>query len=289
MNNSRYRASPSLTRKIASKFSPFFLRLRLTRFKKSHRTLQDLEQLRPFIDLNYLQRRYPSLSIQEPLPLLYAQIGSKEKFDPHPLFDNQYYRAQLNIDPPSGETLLEHFIRVGASAGHDPSPLFSTRTYLDCYPDVRDANVNPLLHFISWGIHEGRMPLLVNLPDLKQRSLRVLEKDGDNPYAIAYCALCMAKDRQIEEAFKKLSQVKTSLAEPFYLKIEMLCLTLAGRTEDAEKVHSRLQSIPGFLYGPLNVPKRMIIMKLRSTNICLRSVKVIPDIATFFIVLRLCI
>src|SRR5690606_22041147 len=49
-----------------------------------------------------------------------------------------------------------HYLKHGSRLGLDPSPTFSTRRYLDQYPDVKKAGINPLLHFIRSGEREGR-------------------------------------------------------------------------------------------------------------------------------------
>ena len=38
----------------------------------------------------------------------------------------------------------------------DPSVGFDTTAYLAAYPDVAAAGVNPLVHFLQFGQHEGR-------------------------------------------------------------------------------------------------------------------------------------
>ena len=52
---------------------------------------------------------------------------------------------------------LSHFLRVGAARGHDPGPAFCTSAYLDAYPDVREAGINALLHYLRFGRQEGRI------------------------------------------------------------------------------------------------------------------------------------
>lgn len=49
-----------------------------------------------------------------------------------------------------------HYLRWGWRSGLDPGPRFSTRSYLERYPDVRDAGVNPLAHYLRHGMDEGR-------------------------------------------------------------------------------------------------------------------------------------
>jgi V8-like Glu-specific endopeptidase len=51
-----------------------------------------------------------------------------------------------------------HFDSYGWTEGRDPSENFDTTFYLACNPDVADAGINPLDHYLSWGQHEGRLP-----------------------------------------------------------------------------------------------------------------------------------
>lgn len=59
------------------------------------------------------------------------------------------------IDP------AEHYYYYGWSEGRDPSPLFSTNKYLDNYLDVKQANINPLIHYEIWGKKEKRNVFVV--------------------------------------------------------------------------------------------------------------------------------
>ena len=49
-----------------------------------------------------------------------------------------------------------HYILYGAHEGRDPGPRFSTAAYLTMYPDVRERGINPLIHFLNTGLQEGR-------------------------------------------------------------------------------------------------------------------------------------
>ncbi len=200
-----------------------------------------------FFDANYWLRRYPRFASKD-LPLLvYLRQKACCKFDPHPLFDGEYYYSQLGKTPEVRQTLVEHYVSAGAAAGLDTSPLFSTSHYLDSYPDVKLAGVNPLLHFISWGINEGRLPLPGDVRDLESRVELVLNKDELNPFGLAYRALCMARKGQHQRSADTLESAKSQLPPAFYLKIEILCLVLAGRTEDAENAYARYICLPGVL------------------------------------------
>ena len=48
--------------------------------------------------------------------------------------------------------------QFGWLEGRDPSVGFDTTAYLAANPDVAAAQVDPLAHFLQFGIHEGRSP-----------------------------------------------------------------------------------------------------------------------------------
>ncbi len=71
-------------------------------------------------------------------------------------FDEQWYRQQYpdSLNTPSA---IEHYLDTGAKNRYNPSPKFDTNWYLNMYPDVANGDVNPLLHYILHGQHEGRL------------------------------------------------------------------------------------------------------------------------------------
>ncbi|WP_457104046.1 hypothetical protein [Methylobacterium sp. P5_C11] len=73
-----------------------------------------------------------------------------------PGFDPTYY---LNRNPDvreAGLNPLQHFLAHGWREGRDPSAGFSTSGYLAANPDVAASDQNPLLHFLENGLAEGR-------------------------------------------------------------------------------------------------------------------------------------
>jgi len=74
------------------------------------------------------------------------------------LFDEKWY---LNTYPDAASSNLhpvEHYLRIGAKAGHNPSKKFNTLFYLQTYEDVAQAGVNPLVHYLKFGKNENRRP-----------------------------------------------------------------------------------------------------------------------------------
>ncbi|KIC25981.1 MULTISPECIES: glycosyltransferase [unclassified Leisingera] len=74
-------------------------------------------------------------------------------------FDYAFYLASYpdiaaleNFDP------VAHYVRAGWKEGRNPAPWFSTKAYLKSYPDVARSGMNPFLHWLEKGEHEGYVP-----------------------------------------------------------------------------------------------------------------------------------
>lgn len=72
------------------------------------------------------------------------------------LFDADYYVGQSRNS--AGRTIwpAQHYALHGWRQGLDPGPIFKTSSYLERYPDVAAANINPLVHYLRSGMREGR-------------------------------------------------------------------------------------------------------------------------------------
>ncbi|MGU3341861.1 hypothetical protein ACLBXJ_28110 [Methylobacterium mesophilicum] len=91
------------------------------------------------------------------------KVAEKKLVSESGIFSSEWYVAQysnlsqsdeLNRDP------LLHFMVHGWKAGFNPGPEFDTNFYLNAYPDIAEAGVNPLVHYISAGRSEGRIPMI---------------------------------------------------------------------------------------------------------------------------------
>ena len=79
--------------------------------------------------------------------------------DIDPYFNSIYYRAQLDgADKKlSDDDLMGHYLLKGWRSSLDPSTKFSTQYYLTNNQDLIAANIHPLVHFVQYGINEGRL------------------------------------------------------------------------------------------------------------------------------------
>ena len=89
---------------------------------------------------------------------IYQAMRIYRTIESSPLFDPSWYRARYLARNPFVDPLW-HFLDAGWQKGHDPSPLFDTSHYLETSRDVRQSHLNPLFHYLAYGIEERRSPL----------------------------------------------------------------------------------------------------------------------------------
>ena len=73
-----------------------------------------------------------------------------------PLFDRDWYLGKYPDVAEAQYDPVLHYLRRGAAEDRQPGPLFDGRHYALVNPDVAALNMNPLLHFLKYGVHEGR-------------------------------------------------------------------------------------------------------------------------------------
>ena len=85
------------------------------------------------------------------------------------LFDEAYYFETYPDVRDAKMGAIEHYVKFGAGEGRNPSTGFDTNYYLDRYPDVLNASINPLVHYVLHGRAELRQPCANPLPDPEWR------------------------------------------------------------------------------------------------------------------------
>jgi len=74
------------------------------------------------------------------------------------LFDAKYYLETYPDVRSADVDPLMHFIKQGWKEGRNPSSLFDTNYYLKQYDDVSTTKINPLIHYLKFGAFENRDP-----------------------------------------------------------------------------------------------------------------------------------
>ena len=91
-----------------------------------------------------------------------AELGPDDVATIAAAFDADFYRARNPDIEEAGLDPLQHFLNGGWREGRDPTPDFSVRAYLDANEDVALLGLNPFLHWLTHGRDEGR-PLKLDL------------------------------------------------------------------------------------------------------------------------------
>src|ERR1700730_763933 len=138
-------AYPDISQAKIDPFEHFFL----------HGYLEGRQPNAIFDPIWYLAN-YPEVKALNLQPLLHsAQVGESEGLRPSLCFDPVWYRSKFSV--PTDQNALSHYLRhrIGPFS---PIPEFDAKYYLEAYPDVADAHVDPFEHFMSHGYREGRNP-----------------------------------------------------------------------------------------------------------------------------------
>ena len=80
------------------------------------------------------------------------------RVNPHPLFAAADYLEHNPDVAEAGVSPLQHYLEYGWFEGRNPHPAFANDWYLAQNPDVLSAGANPLEHYLEHGWKEGRRP-----------------------------------------------------------------------------------------------------------------------------------
>ncbi|MDH4318675.1 MAG: glycosyltransferase family 2 protein, partial [Desulfobulbaceae bacterium] len=97
------------------------------------------------------------------------------------LFDIVYYLAENPDLRNAPIDPLIHYLENGWAEGRNPNPLFATVWYLETYQDVLKAKINPLYHYIAGGWKEGKNPSPMFETDYYLRTNPDVDAGGHNP------------------------------------------------------------------------------------------------------------
>lgn len=127
-------------------------------------------------DAGWYRKYYSDLWYADIDPLFhYVKHGWSERRKPnihfHPDWYERTYREDIGDEIP-----LVYYIKDGHKIGHDPSPNFCCATYLAENKDIDGASVEPLAHYLSIGIAEGR-----RMPSPKHGKKPKLTKNAKTP------------------------------------------------------------------------------------------------------------
>lgn len=130
----------------------------------------------------YLDRYDIRGSLVEGL-LHFLLIGDRLRMQPHPWFDNDYVRRTHGLR--ARTSALAWFAEQG-SVGLSPHPLLDASWYLSQHADVAESRVGAAVHFVRYGLAEGRAPNAYFEPDWYRERYPDVRSSGILP-AQHYC------------------------------------------------------------------------------------------------------
>lgn len=105
----------------------------------------------PLFDIGWYAEQLPVADRSQNPLIHYAETGASQQISPNVFFDAVWYQDTY---APVGDPLV-HFIEHG---GHrtNPSVFFDAIRYFGENPDIASAGINPLIHYMLYGMQEGR-------------------------------------------------------------------------------------------------------------------------------------
>jgi glycosyltransferase involved in cell wall biosynthesis len=132
------------------------LQFYLSRYKRVKETLLPTGSLRDRICRNVAGRFLPKTQAPDLPSASATETSPATMIAGSGLFDKDWYLSENPDVGEAGVDPVEHYLSWGGFEGRDPSPLFDSDQYLLQNPDVAKSGVNPLLHYVRWGKDEGR-------------------------------------------------------------------------------------------------------------------------------------
>ena len=124
---------------------------RILGYRKNKTKPADLLRKSVFFDSEfYLSKKHSSDRIEGVSAPEY--FLSKGEGVPHPLFDMEWYLHQYPDVREARLNPLVHFIKYGAEELRQPHPLFNAKFYREKYPESNVSNLSPLEHYLKYGI-----------------------------------------------------------------------------------------------------------------------------------------
>ncbi len=103
-------------------------------------------------------------------------------------FDSQYYLRNYPDVRQADVDPLMHYLKHGWKEGRNPSENFDTQFYINYYQDIAQSKINPLFHYVRWGKNEGRLtcPAIIQKPHLSITTITNLNNPALQPLNCFY-------------------------------------------------------------------------------------------------------
>ena len=145
-----------------------FFRILTNRFSRNSQEPPQLKRSKTYVDVEKLYNELIDLNWMskqyKTLILDKEALGNhfKSGVDPNPHFDSDWYLRENKDLSDSDIDPLMHYVTFGENEGRKPNPLFDPVTYLQKNPELRNFQGPLLAHFINFGIKQRKTSAIVD-------------------------------------------------------------------------------------------------------------------------------
>jgi len=126
----------------------------------------------------------------------YKMYKASKKIKQQDLFSPEFYLKKYPNIKDARISPLNHYLYHGYKEGKQPGKLFDNNYYLKQNPDVKESGENPLVHYVLYGKREGRLPIkYTNNKEINKLNKRIK----------SYKKTIDRQDRQIQRIRKNLA------------------------------------------------------------------------------------
>ncbi len=107
------------------------------------------------IDRTYIESQLRSKKLRSNRDYLWGYLIFEERYEisPNKFFTYQIYKKETGV----GRNQLGHYLKVGFSLKPKLAEIFDSVVYLEMNPDIEESGINPLLHYLKYGLAEQRI------------------------------------------------------------------------------------------------------------------------------------
>lgn len=87
------------------------------------------------------------------------------------LFEERYYLLLYPDVRKADVDPLMHFIKFGWKEGRNPAAFFNSKFYLELYSDVVESKQNPFFHYIKYGKPENRLCMPIGFEQTDEKTI----------------------------------------------------------------------------------------------------------------------
>jgi len=208
--------------------------------------------------------KYPQTNNQ--IPFIHYIINLLETYDvisKSDMFDEEFYLTHLDdyitednevadenestekiskYNPEDIDDPIMHYITIGVEDGLNPNAYFSSLKYLEWNPDVKEAGLNPLYHYIKYGKNQSRDTYMVLSNHLQKFDKRYKIHSTSNMLKALKKKVSIIIP--IYNAYEETKDCITSVLRNTHIDYELLLINDCSTDERINELLDSLKTVP---------------------------------------------